>query len=94
MDEHGYDTCVPHDDGPPMVTRPLLDFGANYVKRAEDRLPRQGDRLPWSLAMSYRQDVQNLRRGAIEDPCLRFSRSPAATPGPPRRGIRRLSRAP
>ncbi len=46
------------------------------------RLPRQGDRLPWSLAMSYRQDVQNLRRGAIEDPCLRFSRSPAATPGP------------
>lgn len=82
MDEHGYDTCVPHDDGPPMTTRPLLDFGANYVKRAEDRLPRQGDRLPWSLAMSYRQDVQNLRRGAIEDPCLRFSRSPAATPGP------------
>jgi hypothetical protein len=27
--------------------------------------------------MSYRQDMQNLRRGAIEDPCLRFSRSPA-----------------
>jgi monooxygenase len=77
MDEHGYDTCTPHNDDPAITTRPLLDFGAGYVKRAEDRLPRQGDRLPWSLAMSYRQDMQNLRRGAIEDPCLRFTRSPA-----------------
>ncbi len=77
MDKHGYDTCTPHNGDPTLTTRPFLDFGAGYVRRAVDRFPRQGSRAPWSVAMSYRQDVVNLRRGAITDPDLRFSRSAA-----------------
>ncbi len=75
MDEGGYDTCTPHNDDPTLTTRPLLDFGAGYVRRAMHQFPQQGSRAPWSVAMSYRQDVKNLRRGGVEDPGLRFSRS-------------------
>jgi monooxygenase len=75
MDEHGYDRCVAHNDDPTVSTRPLLDFGAGYVQRAMHAFPRQGSHGPWQLAMSYAQDVKNLREGAIEDPALRFSSS-------------------
>jgi monooxygenase len=74
MDEHGYDSCMPHNDDPTVTTLPLLDFGAGYVQRSVHLFPRQGSRHPWSVAMSYAQDVQNLRGGAIEEPALRFSR--------------------
>jgi len=74
MDEHGYEQCVPRCDDPDMPTRPLLDFGAGYVQRSVHEFPRQGTRLPWSMAMSYAQDVKNLRHGPIEDPALHFSR--------------------
>ena len=74
MDEHAYDTCMPHNDDPTITTRPLLDLSAGYVQRSVHELPRQGSRFPWSMAMSYAQDVKSLRNGAIEDPALRFSR--------------------
>ena len=84
MDEHGYDKCVAHNDDPRLETRPLLDFGAGYVQRSVHELPRQGTRYPWSMAMSYAQDVRNLRNGPIEDPGLKFSRrtSVAGTASP------------
>jgi cation diffusion facilitator CzcD-associated flavoprotein CzcO len=74
MDEHGHDSCTPHNDDPTLETRPLLDFGAGYVQRSVHEWPRQGSRLPWSLAMSYAQDVKNLRNGPVWDPALRFAR--------------------
>jgi monooxygenase len=74
MDEHGYDTCVPHNDDPTVTPLPLLDLGAGYVQRSLHLFPCQGSRPPWSVAMSYAQDVRNLRDGAIEDRALRFSR--------------------
>jgi monooxygenase len=85
MDEHGYDSCTPHNDDPSMGTRPLLDFGAGYVKRSVHSFPRQGTRFPWSLAMSYAQDLASLRNGPITDPELVFARrAPLAelTPSP------------
>ncbi|MDQ4045545.1 MAG: NAD(P)/FAD-dependent oxidoreductase, partial [Chloroflexota bacterium] len=39
MDEHGHDAAWVVAD-PAMPTRPLLDFGAGYVQRVMDRLPR------------------------------------------------------
>jgi len=74
MDERGYDICVPHSEDATLATRPLLDFGAGYVQRSVHEWPRQGSRLPWSLAMSYAQDVKNLRDAPVEDAALRFSR--------------------
>jgi monooxygenase len=81
MREHGYDKCLARNDDPAMPTRPLLDFGAGYVQRSVHAFPRQGSRLPWSLAMSYAQDVKNLREGPIEDPEMTFSRRTPAAEG-------------
>jgi monooxygenase len=78
MDDRGYGSCTPHNDDPTLETRPLLDFGAGYVQRSVHEWPRQGSRLPWSLAMSYAQDVKNLRNGPVEDPALKFARRASA----------------
>jgi len=77
MDARGYDTARPEPADPAMPTRPLLNFGAGYIKRALDQLPRQGDRAPWLTSMSYAGDVKLLRRLPVQDPELRLSRSQA-----------------
>ncbi|MFQ6145928.1 flavin-containing monooxygenase [Streptomyces seoulensis] len=75
MDDHGYDVCRPEPADPRMPTRPFLDFGAGYIQRAVDSLPRQGDRMPWLTSMDYRDDVRLLRADDVTDPELRFSRA-------------------
>ncbi|HET8940198.1 MAG TPA: NAD(P)/FAD-dependent oxidoreductase [Polyangiales bacterium] len=74
MDEHGYAVCMPERSDPNMPTRPLLDFGAGYVKRALADLPRQGPTYPWVMSMDYALDEKALRHGPVEDPNLRFYR--------------------
>ncbi|WP_138732955.1 flavin-containing monooxygenase [Modestobacter excelsi] len=73
MDTHGYDTCRPELADPAMPTRPFLDFGAGYIRRAVDQLPQQGDRVPWLTSMDYRTDVELLRADSVVDPELHFS---------------------
>jgi monooxygenase len=80
MDAHGYDTARPVVADPDAPTRPFLDFGAGYIKRALDQLPRQGGRAPWLTSMSYFSDVKLLRRLPVEDDELRFSRAVSAQP--------------
>jgi len=73
MDERGHSTCRPEVGDPAMPTRPLLDFGAGYVQRSMQDLPRQGPAYPWLMSMSYLTDVRHLRHGPVEDPNLRFA---------------------
>ena len=80
MDARGFDTCVPVNDDPAMGRRPLLDFGAGYVRRAAGDLPQQGTRGPWTVSMSYRDDLRRLRDGAIDDGVARFSRAAGRAP--------------
>jgi cation diffusion facilitator CzcD-associated flavoprotein CzcO len=80
MDAHGFDVCRPEVADPAMPTRPFLDFGAGYIRRAVATLPRQGDRAPWLTSMDYSEDVKLLRSGRIDDPELHFSARPAAAP--------------
>lgn len=62
MDSQGHNVCEPKaPDG--VETRPLLDFGAGYVQRALDGMPRQGPREPWVMSMDYFRDIKLLRRG-------------------------------
>jgi monooxygenase len=77
MDAHGDDIARPVPADPAMPTRPFLDFGAGYIQRAIDRLPRQGDRPPWRTSLHYAGDVKLLRQLPVEDPDLHFSRSAA-----------------
>lgn len=75
MSQRHFTVCVPERLDPTMPTRPLLDFGAGYVKRALADLPRQGAAYPWVMSMDYTQDESALREGPVEDPNLRFYRA-------------------
>jgi monooxygenase len=81
MDAHRYDVCRPEVADPAMPTRPFLDFGAGYIQRVIDQLPRQGARMPWLTSMNYRADVRLLRADGVVDPELHFSRSAASAAG-------------
>ncbi|PYG78381.1 MULTISPECIES: NAD(P)/FAD-dependent oxidoreductase [unclassified Pseudomonas] len=77
MERKGYNVCEPKaPDG--IETRPLLDFGAGYVQRALDSMPRQGPCEPWVMSMDYFRDVKLLRRGTVADKCLKFTAVPNA----------------
>ena len=73
FDEHGLRSVVPVPD-PRVRPEPFMDFQAGYVLRALDQLPKQGDVEPWKLRQNYFHDVRSIRRGAIDDGALRFSR--------------------
>ncbi|MEU1032892.1 NAD(P)/FAD-dependent oxidoreductase [Streptomyces mirabilis] len=73
MDVTGTDICRPELPDPAMPTRPLLDFGAGYVKRSLHVMPRQGLAYPWLMSMNYHSDVKLLRGGPVEDENLHFT---------------------
>lgn len=73
MDATGTDICRPELPDPAMPTRPLLDFGAGYVKRSLHVMPRQGLAYPWLMSMNYHSDVKLLRGGPVEDDNLHFT---------------------
>ncbi|QCF27089.1 flavin-containing monooxygenase [Hydrocarboniclastica marina] len=75
MDKHGYDYCAPQAPGN-VQTEGFLDLNSNYVLRALDQLPKQGDRAPWKLYQNYALDLVNLRYGAVTDDALKFYRVP------------------
>ncbi|MGL6234472.1 MAG: flavin-containing monooxygenase [Segniliparus sp.] len=79
MEANSLDTVWAAAD-PEMQTRPLLDFGAGYVQRSLEWLPKQGASAPWLMSMSYYEDRKNLRDTSVVDENLRFS-SPARRAG-------------
>ncbi|MEV6162147.1 NAD(P)/FAD-dependent oxidoreductase [Streptomyces sp. NPDC052052] len=74
MEDHGYDTARAIPD-PGMGRRPLLDFGAGYVKRSLADLPSQGDADPWLMSMSYHADRKQMRDGQFPDRFMKFSKA-------------------
>lgn len=77
MDLRQMAVCTPERPEHPMELRPLLDFGAGYVKRSVDHLPRQGDRFPWVMTFDYGEDAKMFRRGRVVEPELRLAPVPA-----------------
>ncbi|HEX7739618.1 MAG TPA: NAD(P)/FAD-dependent oxidoreductase [Marmoricola sp.] len=72
MDEHGHDAAWAVAD-PDMETRPLLDFGAGYVQRSLQDLPRQGPAAPWLMSKDYFDDRTLLQGGDLVDEHLHFT---------------------
>lgn len=72
MDSRGADVVTPRFHGDFSATRPLLDFGAGYIKRDEDRLPRVLDSGSWTMGNRFVDDRRVLTRGRIDDPDLEF----------------------
>ncbi len=73
MDQQGHAICRPERPSADMATRPLWDFGAGYVQRALEQLPRQGLDPPWVVGTDYQHDAWLLGQGPVQDPCLRFT---------------------
>lgn len=78
MDRRGYRQCVPHYEGSPVETQPLLGLKAGYVLRAVDLLPKQGRKPPWVLRQNYLFDLASLYFGRLDDGTLQFSRRSSA----------------
>ncbi|MBJ7459451.1 MAG: NAD(P)/FAD-dependent oxidoreductase [Thermoleophilaceae bacterium] len=80
MDEHGYDTFIPHNDDPNLKTEPLLDFPAGYVLRAIEKFPKAGSKAPWKLRMTYHQDFFDFNRAELDDGKLKFAHAAGDAP--------------
>jgi monooxygenase len=59
--------ATPHADDPDMPLEPFVDFSSGYIRRAADKLPKQGARKPWKLHQNYAKDVVTLRFGSVDD---------------------------
>ena len=70
MDRQGKTVCIPRRPEGEIVTRPLMDFGAGYVKRAVASMPKQGDDYPWEMSSDYTTDIALFKRGKVIDPAL------------------------
>ena len=69
---------VPRAD-PAMERHDLLDFGAGYIQRSIDELPKRGEAWPWCPRMYYVSDLLSIRHGALVDSAMEFRR-PHAKP--------------
>jgi len=79
MDEGGFDTVVPRaeDVG---ETRTIMDnLKSGYVRRAADRMPKQGTRDPWRNSDNYIRDLLRSKLGRLEDGVLEFTKAPHRT---------------
>ncbi|KAA1427686.1 flavin-containing monooxygenase [Nocardioides antri] len=75
MDAHGHDQVVPVADADDRTDVSVMgdSMRAGYIQRGDAVMPRQGKRMPWRIRNDYFRDAPALRRGAIEDPVLKFS---------------------
>jgi monooxygenase len=62
-----------------VSAQPLLGLTSGYVRRSEDRFPKQGTRFPWQVHQSYLKDYRALKLRGVEDDALVLS-SPARPP--------------
>jgi cation diffusion facilitator CzcD-associated flavoprotein CzcO len=78
MGRHDIDVTTPTlPPGTPVVDEPLMGLTSGYVRRAADRLPRQGLRRPWRAPDNYLTDMPAMRLGRIDDGHVRFARRKA-----------------
>jgi monooxygenase len=75
MDAHGYRVSVPEVTDPSVAEQPLIDLNSGYVLRSIEKFPKQGSKEPWKLRQNYVFDIRTIRRGAIEDGSMQFSRA-------------------
>jgi cation diffusion facilitator CzcD-associated flavoprotein CzcO len=77
MDRKGYKTVVANGgDGERTDDTVLGGLTSGYLKRAADRLPRQGKAAPWSVLQDYLFDATVLRLRPIEDGVIEFDGKP------------------
>ncbi len=75
MDATGTKVVTPVCDNDTLELEPFVaDFSSGYFARAMDSLPKQGKNFPWKLFQNYIKDVKLLRKGALADGTLMFTK--------------------
>ncbi len=79
MHKHGYQVALPqakteHAEAQMQADTVMGALSAGYVQRAQDELPKQGDRYPWYVTNNYLSDRVMLKYRKIKDDWLHFSR--------------------
>ena len=78
MDRKGYNMMVARDLDGNMTDNSAFDgLNSGYVKRAANRLPRQGKAAPWRGLNDYLTDAPMLKTTPLEDVNLQFSKRTA-----------------
>lgn len=72
MDRHQYRVCTPRLPAHEDTSYPLIGLNSGYIRRAKDKLPSQGKRLPWRLYQNYLLDSVILRLARVNDEALWF----------------------
>ncbi|WP_417544709.1 flavin-containing monooxygenase [Marinobacter sp.] len=95
MDRRGMRVAVARDTGNSLGEDTVMgSLNAGYIKRAADRLPRQGTHGPWKSSQNYLEDVKTLRFEPIEDGYIEFDgKKPIARESEPRGFLRPLRSA-
>lgn len=94
MDKRGYHSVVARDTENSRGEDTILgSLNSGYIKRADDRLPRQGTHGPWKSTQNYLEDVKTLRFEPIEDGYLEFDGKRSRAGSEPSRGFLRPLRS-
>jgi monooxygenase len=72
MQARGYTRCTPRLHDPSLKEQPWLEFTSGYVQRANDVLPKQGDKVPWRVHQNYALDLLALKLGKLDDGAMEF----------------------
>ncbi|MGB8803171.1 MAG: NAD(P)/FAD-dependent oxidoreductase [Candidatus Acidiferrales bacterium] len=81
MDRKGFSVCVPNLPDGSVNPEPLLDFSSGYVRRADDVLPKQGQRSPWRVPQNYVKDLVAFTFSSVNDGTMSFLRTSEAENG-------------
>ena len=73
MRTDGHSMCIPVNRDSTVVPEPLLGLDSGYVRRAADRMPRQGSRFPWQVYQSFVRDYRAMTLRDVADEGLEFS---------------------
>src|SRR3954451_19544313 len=74
MDRHGYTTCIPRRAAG-VEEVPSAALSSGYIQRAIAEFPKQAPTDPWRRVPNYARNLRELRRAALDDPALEFSRA-------------------
>ncbi len=75
MKEKGHEVVMPKKLDSDFETETVMSSlsSAGYIRRAIDRMPRQGLESPWRNSDNYLKDFTSIKWGRIDDGVLRFS---------------------
>ena len=75
MEATGTEIAVPRLPEDEEIKRlPWVDFSSGYFKRAEHKLPAQGDKGVWRNLQNYPKDVKELKKSPVADEAMEFSK--------------------